>query len=64
MEPSEISPPMYKFDTEEIKNKSRSTLRMPRQDERFLVSLKGSPVAQYHQDIIIWIRRAVCKCRS
>ena len=32
---------------------------MPRPDEKFLVSLKGSPVAQYHQDIIIWLRRAV-----
>ena len=29
---------------------------MPRQDEKILVSLKGSPVAQYHQDIIIWVR--------
>ena len=57
---SQNSAPMYKFDLEEIKNASRSTMRMPRHDEKFLVSLNGSPVAQYHEGIyVIWIRRAV-----
>ena len=34
-------------------------LRLPRHDEEFLVSLNGSPVAMYHQDIVIYIRKAV-----
>ena len=42
-----------------MKNSSRNTMRLPRHDERFLVSLNGSPVAQYHQDTFIYIRKAV-----
>ena len=47
---------MYKFNVEEMKNASRSTMRLARHDEDFLVSLNGSPVAMYHQDIV---RKAV-----
>ena len=42
-----------------MNNVSRTTMRLARHDERFLVSLNGSPVAMYHQDIVIYIRKAV-----
>ena len=48
-----------KFDPEELKNLSRSTLRMPKAEERFLISTKGSPVAQYYQVNLIQVKTAV-----
>ena len=41
-----------------MKNASRNTMRLPRHDERFLVSLNGSPVAQYYQVTLIQVKSA------
>ena len=41
-----------------MKNTSRNTMRLPRHDERFLVSLNGSPVAQYYQVTLIQVKSA------
>ena len=47
-----------KFNPEEVKNVSRSFFRMPKPEERFLVSTEGSPVAQYFQMILIQVKSA------
>ena len=47
-----------KFNPEEVKNVSRSFFRMPKAEERFLVSTEGSPVAQYFQVILIQVKSA------
>ena len=56
-----VDDPSYiklKFKPDEIKNVTRSNLRMPRADERYLVSARGSPVAQYYQVTLIQVESA------
>ena len=55
----QVDDPSYiklKFKPDEIKNVSRSNLRMPTADERYLVSARGSPVAQCHQVTLIQVK--------
>ena len=57
----QVDDPSYiklKFKPDEIKNVSRSNLRMPKADERYLVSARGSPVAQYYQVTLIQVKSA------